>query len=169
MRIEKVNRLDLTRVSEMDIWNSAYAFATPALGSPLEGGEDEVSISLATGGGGNYANHAVGFLNDFVVYITTGTNATHLQYNTDSKGNIIKDSSGNPTYVVRYGDYFSAQNASAPVTQFGQGFGYSSLAYETTANTKGKNCAAGGCTINLHYILWGRPGELTPGAPPVVR
>ena len=168
VRIEKINRGDLTLASELDIWNPAYAFSTPALGSPLTGGEDEISLSLATGGGGNYANHAVGFLNDFVVYITTGSNATQLGYNLDVNGNIINDSSGNPTYVIRYGDYFDARNAVAPVTQNGQGFGYSSLAYAVTANAAGKNCAAGGCSINLQYILWGRPGELTPPPPPVV-
>jgi len=34
VRIEKVNTANFTLVSELDIWNPDYAFATPALGSP---------------------------------------------------------------------------------------------------------------------------------------
>lgn len=166
VRIEKVNTGNFTLASELDIWNPNYAFATAALGSPGVAGQDEVAISLATGGGGNYANNAVGFLNDFVVYITTNSNSTQASYNTDKNGNIIKDSNGNPTYNTRYGDYFDARNAIGPKTQFGYGTGYSTLGYAVIANSTTQNCAKAGCSANEHFILWGRPGELNPPAPP---
>lgn len=166
VRVEKVNTGDFTLASELDIWNSNYAFATPALGSPGSPGQDEVAISLATGGGNNYANNAVGFLNDFVVYITTNSNSTQASYALDKNGNIIKDSNGNPTYSTRYGDYFDARDAVGPKTQFGSGVGYSTLGYAVLANSATQNCAAAGCNVNEHYILWGRPGELNPPAPP---
>ncbi len=166
VRIEKVNSSNFTVASELDIWNSNYAFATPALGSPATAGQDEIALSLATGGGNNYANNAVGFLNDFVVYITTNSNSTQATYNKDKNGNIIKDSSGNPTYSTRYGDYFDARNAIGPKTQYGSGVGYSTLAYAVLANSSTQNCAQAGCSVNLHYVLWGRPGELNPPAPP---
>ena len=166
VRVEKVNTGNFTLASELDIWNSQYAFATPALGSPGSPGEDEVAISLATGGGGNYANNAVGFLNDFVVYITTNSNSTQAGYARDKNGNIIKDGSGNPTYNTRYGDYFDARDAVGPKTQYGSGVGYSTLGYAVLANSTTQNCAAAGCNVNEHFILWGRPGELNPPAPP---
>ncbi len=165
VRIEKISSTDFSLVSEWDIWNSGYAFATAALGSPLNPGSDEISLSLATGGGGNYANNAVGFLNDFVVYITTDSDTTQASYNVDKNGNIIKDSNGNPTYNTRYGDYFDARNSTGPATANGSGAGYSTLGYAVKTATTGKSCALVGCSINLHYILWGRPGALNPSPP----
>jgi hypothetical protein len=166
VRIEKVNTANFTLVSELDIWNPDYAFATPALGSPQSQGSDEIALSLATGGGGNYANNAVGFLNDFIVWVTTDSDTTQAVYAKDKKGNIIKDSKGNPTYNTRYGDYFDARNSVGPPTPNGAGTGYSTLGYAVKTATAGKSCAQVGCSINLHYILWGRPGELNPPAPP---
>jgi hypothetical protein len=167
VRIEKINTATFTLASEMDIWNSSYAFATPALGSPGSPSTDEVAISLATGGGGNYANNAVGFLNDFVVYITTDSNTTQAGYNRDKNGNIIKNSSGKPTYTTRYGDYFDARTSAGPPTQYGIGYGYTTLGYAVKESAPHKSCAVnGGCTVNEHFILWGRPAELNPPAPP---
>jgi hypothetical protein len=166
VRVEKINTANFSLISELDIWNSSYAFATAALGSPLNGGNDEVSISLATGGGGNYANNAVGFLNDFVVYVTTDSTATQTAYNLDSSGNIVKNSSGNPTYHTRYGDYFDARDSYVPTASGSGGSGYATLGYAIQQGAPGKNCAQTGCSTNLHYIIWGRPGELNPVPPP---
>jgi hypothetical protein len=43
--------------------------------------------------------------------------------------------------------------------------GYSTLGYAVLANSSTQNCAAAGCNVNEHYIIWGRPSELTPPAP----
>jgi hypothetical protein len=165
VRVEKVNTANFTLLSEVDIWNSAYAFATPALGSPASPGQDEVAISLVTGGGVHFANNAVGFLNDFVVYVTTDSDATQASYLRDKTGNIIYDDSGNPEFHTRYGDYFDARNSIGLRTPNGIGVGYSTLGYAIKAQPN-QNCAEARCSTNLHYILWGRPGELNPAAPP---
>jgi len=149
VRITKVDADAINIVSEMDIWNSAFGFATPALTWRAGSGKDEVAFSLATGGGTSYADNAVGFLGDFVAYVTTSSNATQ------------SDSASN----VRYGDYFSVRNATAPVSANGQGIGYSTLGYAVTQASAGKPCATGGCNIALQYILFGRNEDLYP--PPV--
>jgi hypothetical protein len=153
VRVEKIDADALNLVSELDIWNSNFAFATPALTWRPSSGRDEVAISLATGGGGNYADNAVGFLGDFVVYLTTSSNATQ------------SDNSGN----VRYGDYFSVRNATGPVTQAGQGVGYSTLGYAVTQAAAGKTCAVGGCNIALQYVLFGRNEDLFPTPSPPIK
>ncbi len=146
VRVTKVDADAIAIVSEMDIWNSAFAFATPALTWRAGSFKDEVVFSLATGGGGGYADNAVGFIGDFVAYVTTSSNATQ------------SDSASN----VRYGDYFSVRNSSGPVTANGQGIGYSTLGYAVTQVTSGKTCAVGGCNIALQYVLFGRNEELFP-------
>jgi len=150
VRVEKIDADALNLISELDIWNPGFAFATPALVWRPSSGKDEVAISLATGGGGNYADNAVGFLNDFVVYVTTNSNATQ------------SDNSGN----VRYGDYFSVRNASGPITPSGQGVGYCTLGYAVTQASAGKTCALGGCNVALQYVLFGRDIDLFPSPPP---
>jgi hypothetical protein len=151
VRVEKIDADAFTRVSELDIWNSNFAFATPALvWRPGAYGSD-VAFSLATGGGGNYADNAVGFLGDFVAYVTTSSNATQ------------SDSTGT---VVRYGDYFAVRNSASPVTQYGQGQGYSTLGYGVSEAVTGSTCAVGGCTVSLQYVLFGRDSELFPAPPP---
>jgi hypothetical protein len=52
-----------------------FAFAYPALAEDPTTGE--VAISLMWGGGSNYANHAVGFLGDFVVSLGVGEETSH--------------------------------------------------------------------------------------------
>lgn len=153
VRVEKVDADALNLVSEMDIWNPNFAFATPALVWRPSSGKDEVAVSLATGGGGNYADNAVGFLGDFVVYKTTSSNATQ------------SDNASN----VRYGDYFSVRNAAGPSTQSGQGVGYCTLGYGVTQVTAGKTCALGGCNVALQYVLFGRNADLFPTPPPPLR
>lgn len=166
VRVEKVDLDRFALVSELDIWNPDFAFATPGLVSRPGSGRDEVAISLAVGGGGNFGDNAVGFLGDFVVYVTTDSDATQAVFNRDSKGNIINDPSGNPTFVVRYGDYFHVRNSIGPPTQFGQGVGYSTLGYAVKAVTSGQNCATGGCNVIPHYVQFGRDADLFPSPPP---
>jgi hypothetical protein len=153
VRIEKIDADAVNLVSELDIWNANFAFSTPSLVWRPGSSRDEVAFSLATGGGGNYADNAVGFLGDFLAYVTTRSNATQ------------SDASGN----VRYGDYFSVRNASGPMTQAGQGIGYSTLGYAVTQAVTGSTCAVGGCNITLQYVLFGRDSELFPAPTPPVR
>ena len=152
VRIEKIDADALKLISELDIWNPNFAFATAALNWRPNSGRDEVAISLATGGGGNYADNAVGFLGDFVVYSTTSSNATQ------------SDGSGN----VRYGDYFDVRNAVGPVTQAGQGVGYATLGYSITQAVSGSTCAVGGCNVGLQYVLFGRNADLFPTPSPPI-
>ncbi len=55
---------------QVQIWNSSYAFAYPALFTSNTG---EIGMSLEYGGNGNFENHVVGFWGDFLVYITTSS------------------------------------------------------------------------------------------------
>ena len=151
VRVEKIDADALSRVSEMDIWNPGFAFATPGLTWRPGSGAD-VAISLATGGGGSYADNAVGFLGDDVVYLTTSSNATQ----SDGLGN------------VRYGDYFDVRNATGPETEAGQGVGYATHGYAVTQASAGKTCAVGGCNVALQYVLFGRNSELFPQQSPPI-
>jgi hypothetical protein len=166
VRVAKVDRDTFTLVGEFDIWNPGFAFTTPALvwrpGNP----HDEVALSLALGGPNDYADNAVGFLGDGVVYVTTDSDTTQSRYNRDKNNKIILDSLGNPTFVVRHGDYFHARNSIGPPTQFGQGVGYSTLGYAVRRYTPSKACPDAGCYIIPHYVQWGRLGELFPSPPP---
>lgn len=60
---------DFSVSQHVQIWNSSYAFAYPALTTNRCTGE--VGLSLEYGGGGHYQNHVVGLWGDFVVYVTT--------------------------------------------------------------------------------------------------
>lgn len=154
VRVEKIDADALNRVSELDIWNSGFAFATPGLNWRPGSGKDEVAISLAVGGGGSYADNSVGFLGDFVVYVTTSSNATQ----------------SNATPTVRYGDYFDVRNAFGPVVpNAGQGLGYSTLGYSVTQAVAGNTCAVSGCNVTLQYVLFGRNADLFPSPGPIVK
>lgn len=154
VRVEKIDADALTLVSELDIWNPGFAFATPGLNWRPDSRMDEVAISLAVGGGGSYADNSVGFLGDFVVYLTTNSNATQ----------------SNAVPTVRYGDYFDVRNAFGPVVpDAGQGVGYSTLAYAVTQAVTGKTCAVSGCNVSLQYVLFGRKADLFPEPGPIVK
>ena len=60
-----------TLKQQVQIWNSSYAFAYPALFTAASTGE--IGLSLEYGGNGNFENHVVGFWGDFLVYITTSS------------------------------------------------------------------------------------------------
>ena len=152
VRVEKIDAEKLARISELDIWNSGFSFATAALIANPTVQQDEVAFSLATDGGTGYADNAVGFLGDFVAYVTTSSNTTQISGTT-----------------VRYGDYFAARNSVSPGDQYGQGYGFSTLGYSVTEATSGKTCAVAGCNITLRYLLFGRQGELFPPPPVIIR
>jgi len=156
VRVEKIDADALTLVSELDIWNPGFAFATPGLfwrpGSLM----DEVAVSLAVGGGGSYPDNGVGFLGDFVVYMTTSSNVTQ--------------DTGVAARPARYGDYFNVRNAFAPpVPGVGQGVGYSTTGYAVTRPNNTVICSVGGCSVDLHYVLFGRSADLFPSPPPVIK
>jgi hypothetical protein len=127
--------------------------ATPGLNWRPNSAKDDVAISLATGGGGSYADNAVGFLNDFVLYQTTSSNAT--------------ESNNVPQY--RYGDYFDIRNAVGPETNAGQGVGFSTLAYAVTQSVTGNIRAVSTCNVTLQYVLFGRNSDLFPTPTPPIR
>jgi hypothetical protein len=172
IRVEKIDPDAPALFSESDIYNPGFAFSTPAFVSRPGSGRDEVAVSLAYGGGGNYGNNAVGFLGDSTLYITTDSDTTQASYALDKNGNIILDSNGNPTYSVRFGDYYSTRNSVGPPTPNGRGVGFSTLGYAVKANTAGQACYitmsffTTGCHIDLHYVQFGRFGDLFPSPPP---
>lgn len=145
VRVTKVDADALNLVSETEIWNPDFAFATPALVWRSGSTKDEIAISLAFGGGGYFGDNAVGFVGDGVYYATTGSNATQ---------------------IYRYGDYFSVRNSIAPGNANGKGLGYSTLGYAVTQGAPGKDCNTIGCNITLQYVLFGRTDELFPVPPP---
>jgi hypothetical protein len=63
---------DFRLLSQLQIWNPSYAFAYPSL---TLNSDNAVGMSLEYGGGGNFENHVAGFWGDFIVYITTASNA----------------------------------------------------------------------------------------------
>ena len=156
VRVEKVDPVHFTLVGEADLWNPDTAFATPALVSRPGSFTDKVAISLATAGGGFYADNAVGFLGDSEVFVTTDSTITQSTFQLDSQGRPVVDSNGNPVLAVRYGDWFHVRNSSGPG---GLGVGYSTLGYAV----QGK---PGQTQVFPHYVQFGRAFDLLPPPPP---
>ena len=163
VKIAQVDDQTLDTVGEYHIWNSAYAFAYPALATDPNG---FIGVSVAFGGPSNYASTTVGYLGDFVVYYVEASDVTltFTQPKLDSKGNVIKDSAGNPVLITdsagnpvlftRYGDYFAVRNSGSDGTYFSSQ-GYAVKLVNSATST---NCTtAPGCTFRPHYEQWGRP------------
>ena len=118
-------------IGEYDIWNPDYAFAMGGLGTA----GTEIGIALGVGGGTiGYPQFAVGFMNDFVVFQVTGSNATQ---------------------VTRFGDYI------APRLVPGAGL-FAVELYDVILNplppgTTSGSCATVGCSANMRYVEFGRP------------
>ena len=112
---------------QVQIWNSTYTFAYPALA--LNACSAEIGFSLEGGGDGNYENHLVGFWGDFVAYITTESNVGS----------------------TRFGDYVTIRQA--PPTQDNPGNLFDAFGYGINAvpppGTGGQS--------DPHYVLFGRP------------
>jgi hypothetical protein len=118
-------------ISEYDIWNPDYAFAMAGLGTD----GTEIGIALGVGGGTlGYPQFSVGFMNDFVVYQVTASNATQIS---------------------RFGDYI------APRLIPGAGL-FAVELYDVILNplppgTTSGTCATVGCTANMRFVEFGRP------------
>jgi hypothetical protein len=117
---------NFNKIQQVQIWNNNYAFAYPALATNACTGE--VGLSLNYGGNGNYENHVVGFWGDFVVYITTDSNA------------------GDP----RYGDYVTIRQEPATSANPGNLFNAFGFGVDTTP-------PGAGVHPDIHYVVFGRP------------
>jgi hypothetical protein len=96
---------------EHEIWNDDFAYAYPAMDVNSKG---EIGLSLEFGGGGNFENHAVGFLGDGKLYRTTAT----------AQG------------TERFGDYVTIRANAAKPERF-DAFGYGLL--KDPASSNGQN------------------------------
>jgi hypothetical protein len=127
---------DYQAFSEYDIWNADYAFAMAALGTD---GTD-IGVALGVGGGTvGYPQFSVGFMNDFVVYQVTSSNATQIS---------------------RFGDYLSARLI--PGTGRFAAEVYDVILNPLPPGTPSGTCATVGCAANMRYVEFGRP-PLPPG------
>jgi hypothetical protein len=120
---------NLNVAQQVQIWNSAYTFAYPALATNLCSGE--IGFSLEGGGDGNYENHLVGFWGDFVAYITTESNVGS----------------------TRFGDYVTIRQQ--PGTDANPGNLFDAFGYGINSNPP----PATGSTPDPHYVVFGRPSS----------
>ena len=150
---------DFEVTEQSQIWNSDHAFAYPSF---TTSSYDEVGVSLAWGGNKKYyGNHAVGIMNDYVVWYSEASSITLMRQipAVDSAGNPLTKPDGTPinTTISRWGDYVHLRIAYPETRMFGA-FGYAVLA-DGTAKTGDK--------IDPFYIEFGRNTVVNP--PPVVR
>ncbi len=164
IRMLFVDDQNFNNVGEFETWNSDYVFAYPALA--VNSQTSEVAISLMWGGGGaNYINHAVGFPQDFLLYITTSSNVTFTADPTNATG--CDDASGGLVSgrCTRSGDYLSLRRVGNASGLFG------TTGYEIDLNdpTKSTDCLkAPGCSQNERWVIFGRPGDVSPAPPPPI-
>jgi hypothetical protein len=168
VRMLFVDDQNFSNVGEFETWNSDYAFAYPALAA--NGKTSEVAISLLWGGGGNnYMNHAAGFPQDFLLYITTGSNVTFTANpaNVTPSGACSDASAGAVSgRCTRSGDYLSLRRVGNSSGLFG------TVGYEVDLvdSTKSTDCLkAPGCSLNERWVIFGRPGDVSPTPPPPPR
>jgi hypothetical protein len=162
VRMVFVDDQNFKNVGEFETWNASYVFAYPALA--VNSQTSEVAISLMWGGGGsNYMNHAAGFPQDFLLYITTASNVTFTVNPAGATG--CDDASGGLVAgrCTRSGDYLSLRRVGNASGLFG------TAGYEINLNdaTKSTDClTAPGCTQNVRWVVFGRPGDVSPTRPP---
>ena len=113
IQIEVLRASDYHPLAQMQVWNPTIAFAYPSLASDPNG---DVAMSIGYGGGGNYADHAVGFWGDFVVDSTTAGD--------DS--------------INRFGDYVEVRRSWPQTNSF------SAAGYSTKTASKSNNCPSNG-------------------------
>ncbi|WP_143266808.1 hypothetical protein [Paraburkholderia caledonica] len=157
--IAKLSDSSFDVTSELEVWNSNNAYAYPALAANST--TSEVAISLMWGGGDKfYLNHAVGFLGDFVVWITTSSDVTFSLNTAGTTG--CDDASGGAVKgrCTRSGDYLSLRRV-------GNWSGlFSTLGYEIKLvdPTRSTDCAtAPGCRQDVRYVEFGRPRDVHGG------
>lgn len=124
---------NFSKVEQVQIWNSSYGFAYPALAT--NNCTREVGLSFEFGGGGNYENMVVGFWGDFVAYITTASNVG----------------------TTRFGDYASIRDA--PSTNANPGNLFTAFGY----GLKSVPPLGAGTMSDVHYVLFGRPSSSCGG------
>ena len=118
-------------IAEYDVWNPDYAFAMAGLAAD----GTEIGLALGVGGGTlGYPQFSVGYMNDFVVYQVTASDATQ---------------------VSRFGDYI------APRLIPGAGL-FAVELYDVVLNplppgTSSGTCATVGCSANMRFVDFGRP------------
>jgi hypothetical protein len=165
VRMVFVDEQNFNNVGEFETWNSDYVFAYPALA--VNSQTAEVAISLMWGGGGNYyMNHAVGFPQDFLLYITTASNVTFTVNPVGATA--CDDASGGLVAgrCTRSGDYLGLRRVGNSSGLFG------TAGYEINLNdsTKSTDClTAPGCAQNERWVIFGRPGDVSPQPPPPIR
>ena len=165
IRILKVAEDTLTPLAIHDIWNDGFAFAYPALAANRS--TSEIAISLLSGGGGSaFLNHAVGFPDDFVLWITTGSDVTFTADPTQvTPPGSCPDASGGatPGRCTRSGDYLSTRRVGSSSGLFGT-LGYEAKLVDATKST---DCLkAPGCRLDVRYVEFGRPEDTDETPPP---
>ncbi len=113
IQIEVMTASNFSATAQMQVWNKTIGFAYPSLASDPNG---DVATSLAYGGGGNDASHAVGFWGDFLVYPTASSD----------------------TSINRFGDYVTVRR-SWPKTN-----AFAAAGYGTKVANKTNNCPSNG-------------------------
>jgi hypothetical protein len=109
VRVAQVNVSNWTLKSEMQVWNSAHAFAYPVLNV---NGRGEVAIGVGFGGPPMNPDSAFGIIGDFVVWFVNGSDRA----------------------LMRWGDYLAIRRDSRSDDLFA-GFGYFTM--NTTKRTVG--------------------------------
>jgi hypothetical protein len=157
VKIARVDDTDFSANGEYHIWNSAYAFAYPALATDSQG---NIGVTVSYGGPSDFASTTAGYIGDFVVYYNEASDVTLTFTQTDNLGNIIVDSAGNPVLYTRWGDYFVVRNAGSSEDELFASEGYAVRLTDPTLST---SCTvAPGCGFDVRYIEWGRPAESPP-------
>lgn len=160
VEVVRFNDQNSDALGQFQVWNRDHAFAVPALNADPSSGD--VAISLAWGGGGRYfANNAVGFLGDFLLYSTSASDVTL----TGIPGPGCGDASGGatPNRCTRYGDYFSVRRVGTSPCIFST-LGYATKLANPAAST---DCLVfPGCGTVVNYVEFGRDGCIFPPAPP---
>jgi hypothetical protein len=109
VRVARVNVTNWTLTSEMQVWNSAHAFAYPVLNV---NGRGEIAIGVGFGGPPMNPDSAFGIIGDFVVWFVNGSDRA----------------------LTRWGDYLAIRRDGRSNDLFA-GFGYFTM--NTTKTTAG--------------------------------
>ena len=105
-RVVTISASSFTKISELQVWNSKYAFGYSAL---AVNSNLEVGIAVAWGGPGDEADTAFGILGDFVVWYRDGSTATVVDPTGSKKG--------------RWGDFLRTHRSNRNSGHY-DGFGY---------------------------------------------